>query len=40
MEEALNECAAATAALDGALDRMEAIGERMTALFAYCGSAE
>ena len=40
MEEALNECAAATAALSEQLDRMEALGPRMAGLFAYYGSAD
>jgi hypothetical protein len=38
MEGYLNECAAATAALDGQLERMEALREHMTRLFAYYGS--
>ena len=38
MEAYLRECADATAALAAQLDRMEALGERMTQLFAYYGS--
>ena len=38
MENALNECAAATAALAEQLDRMEALRGKMTGLFRYYGS--
>ncbi len=38
MEGLLNECAEAVAALDRELDRMEALREPMTRLFAYYGS--
>lgn len=38
MEGSLGDCAAATAALGAALDRMEALREPMTRLFAYYGS--
>ena len=38
MENDLNECAAATAALAEQLDRMEALRDKMTALFRYYGS--
>ena len=38
MENALNECAAATAALSAQLDRMEALRDKMTGLFRYYGS--
>ena len=40
MEKSLNECAAATADLSAQLDRMDALGDKMTALFSYFGSAE
>ncbi len=40
MEEYLNDCAAATAALSAQLDRMEALGPHMTELFAYYGGAD
>ena len=38
MEGYLKECTAATAELTAQLDRMEALKEPMTALFAYYGS--
>ena len=38
MEGLLNECAEAVTALDRELDRMEALREPMTRLFAYYGS--
>ena len=38
MEACLNECATATAALSAQLDRMDALREPMTRLFAYYGS--
>lgn len=38
MEAYLRDCTAATADLAAQLDRMEALGERMTQLFAYYGS--
>ena len=40
MEGYLNECADATADLSRALARMDALGEKMTSLFAYYGGAE
>ena len=40
MEEYLNECTAATADLTKQLDRMEALKEHMTRLFAYYGSED
>ena len=40
METYLNECSAATKDLEAALDRMDALKERMTALFQYYGSEE
>ena len=38
MEGYLKECAAATAELKSGLDRMEALKDPMTELFAYYGS--
>ncbi len=38
MEEYLNACTAATAALDTQLDRMEELREQMIRLFGYYGS--
>ena len=38
MESSLNACTAATADLRAQLDRMEALREAMTRLFAYYGS--
>ena len=38
MENALNECAAATDGLSAQLDRMEALRDKMTGLFRYYGS--
>ena len=38
MEEYLNECAGAAADLAAQLDRMEALRDHMTRLFAYYGS--
>lgn len=40
MEACLNECTAATEALNAQLSRMEEIRDRMTALFEYYGSPE
>ena len=40
MERALNECTAATSALDAELERMDALRESMTALFCYYGSED
>lgn len=40
MESYLLECTDATADLSVQLDRMEALGEHMTRLFAYYGSEE
>ena len=40
MEAALDACRDATAALDGQLERMDALKAAMTALFRYYGSAE
>ena len=38
MEGYLHECTAATAELSEQLDRMDALGDHMTRLFAYYGS--
>ena len=38
MEGCLNACVSATEDLDAQLDRMDALKERMTKLFAYYGS--
>ena len=38
MEDRLNRCTAATADLNGQLDRMEKLQEDMTLLFSYYGS--
>lgn len=38
MEDALRTCEAATADLTAQIERMEALGETMTGLFAYYGS--
>ena len=40
MEAALDDCRRATAALNAQLDGMDALKDRMTALFRYYGSAE
>lgn len=40
MEGYLRECTDATADLTAQLDRMEALGEHMTRLFAYYGSED
>jgi len=40
MEKALNDCAAATAALTDQLERMDALRDEMIALFRYYGSAD
>ena len=40
MESILNECAAATAALETQLDRMEQLKDPMTRLFSYYGSEQ
>ncbi len=40
MENYLNECTAATAALAEQLDRMDALRDHMIRLFAYYGSEE
>lgn len=40
MERRLNDCTAAIAGLAAQLERMEALGEDMKALFGYYGSAE
>ena len=40
MEKILNECKAATSALDAQLDRMEKLKDPMTRLFSYYGSEE
>ncbi|MBR5429622.1 MAG: DUF4298 domain-containing protein [Firmicutes bacterium] len=40
MEACLNECTAATADLTAQLDRMDALKDEMTGLFAYYGSRD